>query len=253
MSKPPDAGQTAWVSWIGSERQVANLSERDFVVTNEGREVPGVAWGPWNASAEKVVLLGHGGTVHIKADYIRMAAIGLAGSGIASIAIDGPGHGDRPGATGASAFTAERFASAWNSDGGTDGIVSDWRAALNFIEAEDGARPAGWWGLSMGTMVGIPVVANEPRISAAVLGLMGNWGPNASDLMRLAPQVTCPVHYLLQLDDEVVSPDSVRTLYEAIGSSQKSLHENAGSHAAVPITESLATLQFLSMHLENHA
>ena len=40
-------------------------------------------------------LLGHGGTTHKKADYIMVVAGLLAGKGIASLAIDGPGHGDR--------------------------------------------------------------------------------------------------------------------------------------------------------------
>ncbi len=208
--------------------------------------VPGVLWGPGGGEARRLVLLGHGGTVHKKADYIRLAAMGLAGFGIATMAIDGPGHGQRPGATGASAFTAERFSAAWNSDGGTAGMVSDWIAALDFIEREEGARATGWWGLSMGTMMGVPVIAAEPRIRAAVLGLMGDWGPNADDLLRLAPDVSCPVRFLLQLDDEVVPPESVRRLFEQLGSDEKTLHANAGSHAAVPIPESLASLQFLN-------
>ena len=244
-------GKTEAVSWTGSERQVANLVERDFTITNDGRQVPGVSWMGSRSTPNRLVLLGHGGTVDKKADYIRMVAMGLAGYGIASVAIDGPGHGDRPGATASTAFTPERFASAWESDGGTSGIVSDWSAALDFIEAEHGARSTGWWGLSMGTMMGIPVIANEPRIDAAVLGLMGNWGPNGDDLARLAPKVACPVRYLLQLDDEIVPPESVRSLYEAIGSNQKSLHENPGAHASVPLAESMATVTFLHQQLSS--
>ena len=87
-------------------------------------------------------------------------------------------------------------------------MIADWAAALDFIEAEEGARPTGWWGLSMGTMMGLPVTASDKRIKVALLGLMGNWGPNADDLVRLAPQVNCPVRFLLQWDDEIVPLDA---------------------------------------------
>ncbi len=237
------------MSWNRPEKRVANLLERSFVLDEAGRAVPGVAWSPATGVANRLVLLGHGGTLHKKAEYIRLLAMGLAGYGIASMAIDGPGHGERPAASGSTAFTPEKFTAAWESDGGTEGIVSDWIAALDYLESEDGARPTGWWGLSMGTMMGIPVIAREPRISAAVLGLMGVWGPNAEDLLRLAPEVHCPVRFLLQLDDEVVPGDAVRTLFAAVGANEKTLRENPGSHTGVPMLESLATLAFLNDHV----
>ncbi len=237
------------MTWRGTQRHVANLVERDFVLENQGRAVPGVLWGPAGSAANRLVLLGHGGTVHKKADYVRLVAMGLAGFGIASMAIDGPGHGDRPGATGSTAFTEAKFASAWESDGGTDAMVSDWIAALDFIEAEQGARSVGWWGLSMGTMMGLPVIAQESRLKVAVLGLMGIRGPNGVDLLRLAPEVSCPVRFLLQLDDEVVPKVAVRALFDAIGSEDKALYANPGRHAGVPVAESLATLKFLDERL----
>ena len=85
-------------------------------------------------------------------------------------------------------FTADRdaFAKAWAGEGGTDTVIADWSATLDFLEAEEGARPTGWWGLSMGTMMGLPVTASDDRIRVAVLGLMGTWGPNGEELKALA-------------------------------------------------------------------
>ena len=70
----------------------------------------------------------------------------LAAAGVASMAIDGPGHGDRV----SEPMRPEEFAKAWEDGGGTQAAVEDWQASLDFIEQEFGARPTGWWGLSMG-------------------------------------------------------------------------------------------------------
>ena len=91
------------------------------------------------------------------------------------------------------------------------------------------AGPVGFLGLSQGTRVGLPLLAAEPRIAAAVLGLAD--GPVAS-----APLVTAPVLFYLQADDELVGPDACRALFDAIGSSDKTLVEHPGGHLALPRT-----------------
>ena len=87
--------------------------------------------------------------------------------------------------------------------------------------------PVGFWGISQGTRVGLPLLAAEPRIAAAVLGLAD--GPIAS-----APLVTAPVLFYLQSDDELLSPDACRRLFEALGSVDKTLVENPGGHLDLP-------------------
>lgn len=61
----------------------------------------------------------------------------------------------------------------WHGGGGQDAVLSDWRRMLDFVELEFSARPTSWWGLSMGTMMGLPVSATDNRIKVAQLGLMG--------------------------------------------------------------------------------
>src|SRR4051794_20719903 len=51
--------------------------------------------------------------------------------------------------------------------------------------------PVGFWGISHGARVGLPLLAAEPRIAAAVLGLAD--GPASS-----APLVTAAVLFYLQ-------------------------------------------------------
>lgn len=236
------------MAWNDSKNIGATVLERGFTLENHGRVVPGVYWTPVGQETDRLVLLGHGGTADKKADYIELIAHGLCGLGVAAFAIDGPGHGDRLGADAYQGVPAE-FADRWQSDGGTEAIVSDWRAALDFIEQQDDARATGYLGFSMGTMMGIPVCAADERIAVAVLGLMGVWGPNKEDLAQSAPELTIPVRFLMQWDDEVVPRDQCLELFGAIGSKRKSLHANPGFHSAVPTFEVEAAVHYLAQHL----
>src|SRR3954467_1948442 len=87
--------------------------------------------------------------------------------------------------------------------------------------------PVGFWGLSHGTRVGLPLLAAEPRVSAAVLGLAD--GPVAS-----APLVTAPLLFYLQSDDEQLDPRACRALFDELGSADKTLVENPGGHLDLP-------------------
>jgi len=51
----------------------------------------------------------------------------------------------------------------------------------------------GYWGVSLGGAIGVPLVAAEPRITAAVFGLVGQ-----ETLAEAAAQVSVPVQFLLQ-------------------------------------------------------
>lgn len=100
------------------------------------------------------------------------------------------------------------------------------------------AGPVGLWGLSQGTRVGLPLLAAEPRIAAAVLGLAD--APIAS-----ARLVTAPVLFYVQSEDDMVDPDDCRSLFDALGSTDKTLVENPGGHLDLPrsaVAESAAWL-----------
>lgn len=222
------------------------VTERSFELQGNNGKVPGVYWEPATDAKNALVLLGHGGTRHKKVDYIVGVAQLLAARGIASMAIDGPGHGER---AAADAGAEQDFAKIWNDGGGHTGMLEDWRLALDFIEAEHGGRPTGWWGLSMGTMMGLPVCASEKRIQVAQLGLMGTWGPNGKELRALAPELSIPVRFLVQWDDEIVPRDKCLELFGLIGSEKKTLHGNPGAHAAVPQFEIVGSVDYLAQHL----
>jgi predicted esterase len=89
--------------------------------------------------------------------------------------------------------------------------------------------PVGFWGISQGARVGLPLLAAEPRIIAAVLGLAD--GPITS-----APLVTASVLFYLQADDDLVRPDACRALFDALGSPDKAVVESPGGHLDLPRT-----------------
>lgn len=235
------------MTWTNTATSADSVSERDFRLQVDGHDVPGVYWAPEDQSADRLVLLGHGGTTHKRVEYIVEVAKLLCARGIAAAAIDGPGHGDRR--TEPWPKDPSAFKDAWREGGGTQTVLTDWRATLDFLEAEHGPRPTGWWGLSMGTMMGLPVTANEPRIKVAQLGLMGTWGPNAEELKAMAAGVQCPVRFLVQWDDEIVPRDTCLELFGLLGTSRKTLHANPGLHSAVPSFEIAGSVDYLDRYL----
>jgi dienelactone hydrolase len=242
------------MDWTGDTHRAEGVVERGFAVAVEGRRVPGVLWTPPDAEdARPLVLIGHGATGHKRMGYVVALARELVRAhGFAAVAIDGAGHGDRrpnPGDDDMVVFSD--FLTEWSRDGSTDDAVADWRATMAAVRAlpEVGDGPLGYWGLSMGTIFGVPLVAAEPRIQVAVFGLMGLVGPNRFRMAADAPAVVCPVLFIQQWDDSLIPRDGVFELFDALGSRDKRLHASPGDHAAVPAEEFVFSARFLARHL----
>src|SRR4051812_33729246 len=71
----------------------------------------------------------------------------------------------------------------------------------------------------MGTAIGIPFVANEPRITAAVFGQ--HWPDVLAEKVK---QITIPIEFDMQWDDEHISREEGLALFDAFASKDKSLH-----------------------------
>jgi dienelactone hydrolase len=237
---------------------VAGVRERDFTVDVEGRTVPGVLWLPAAGSGPRpLVLLGHGATRHKRIDYVVALGRRLASDyGFAVAAIDAPGHGDRraPGHDDDLMLFSD-FLAEWSREGTVDDVVAEWQAAIDAVRDLDevGDGPVGYWGLSMGTIYGVPLVAAEPRIQVAVFGLMGLLGPTRDRLAADAPSIACPVLLIQQWDDSLIPRAEVFELFDALGSLDKRLHAHPGEHAAVPVEEIAFSARFLARHLAPHA
>lgn len=240
------------MKWIGEPTIGRGVREQRFDVDCQGRRVPALLWTP-EAGGEgtPVALLGHGGSLHKRADYILATARRLVRHhGVSAVAIDGPAHGDRrPDGGGDPEQVRREFDKAWQRGEVTDETVADWKAALDAVQGLLGEGPVGYFGLSMGTMMGLPLVVAEPRVRAAVLGLMGVWGPNGPRLAEDAPRLACPVRFLVQWDDEIVPRGTALELFDRIGSREKALRAHPGRHVEVPPDEMRAVADFLGARL----
>ena len=241
--------------WHDHDVTAKGVRERRFDIERAGRVIPGMLWTPEDGIGPRpLVLVGHGAAQTKSEQYVTALSRTLVRHhGIAAVAIDGPVHGDRrPDGPADGTVMFLEFGQRWQQDEQlTDDMVADWRATLDTVQAlpEIGAGPVGYWGLSMGTILGLPLVAAEPRIAVAVLGLMGLTGPTKERLARDAASVDCPVLFLVQWDDTLFPRQKVFSLFDAIGTSDKRLHANPGAHSAVPAEEFLATIRFLADHL----
>lgn len=240
------------LDWLGKPVTTKRVTERSFRVGCDGRSVPGLVWTPEEpADTQPLVLIGHGGSQDKRAPHILSLARRLVRHhGIAAAAIDGPIHGDRrPEGIESDEDLRREFRRVWNQVRTTDAMVADWKATLDALQKEVGGGRVGYWGLSMGTAFGLPFVAAEPRVSVAVLGLMGTFGPNAERLRRDAARIRCPVLFLQQWNDELIPREAVSDLFDALGSEDKRLHAHPGAHAAIPPEEFGHTEAFLARHL----
>ena len=222
--------------WISEERTAGGLRERRFDADHGEGPVPGVLWTAADASPRSpVVLIGHGGGGHKMAPGNLALRDAYATYGIATAAIDGPAHGDRGPVTDSA---QPEYAAMWQRPGANDRMIADWKATLDGLLAtgEFADDAIGYHGLSMGTMFGLPYVASEPRIAAAVLGKCGVRGTSidrsgiAGRLAADAPKVVCPVLYHVQWDDERFERESAFGLYGLIGAADKRLQSIPGLH-----------------------
>lgn len=240
------------MKWIDEPVTAMGVTEAKFEIECDRRRVPGIAWTPEAAEAPTpVVLIGHGGSGHKRQPHLLSLARRLVRHhGIAACAIDGPIHGDRaPGDL--DGLDVQERRRRFARPAVTDEMIADWKTTLDALQKLDsiGSGPVGYWGLSMGTLFGLPFVAAEPRVQVAVLGLMGTAARFGERLGRDAAEVRCPVLFLLQWNDELIPRDSSLALFEQLASSDKRLHAHPGAHAAVPPEEFRATQQFLAERL----
>ncbi|MFJ9839709.1 alpha/beta hydrolase [Kitasatospora sp. NPDC101155] len=225
--------------------------------------VPGVLWQPDGSAlgARPLVLLGHGGGKHkLGPGVVERAHRCVTRYGWAAVSLDAPGHGERERTAQDERFATEigellaagRPISAWvarHTAALAERAVPEWRAVLDALDkAGGGLGPVGYWGLSLGSVIGIPLVAAEPRITVAVFGLTGH----ASQL-EAARRVGVPVRFVLQWDDELVPRESALAVYGALGSAERTLHANPGGHLAVPDFELDSSERFLFRKLGTQA
>ena len=245
--------------WIGERdaaaEAAAGVVERRFEASVDGRTVPGILWLPpgSHARSRPIVLIGHGATLHKRVDHIvALAHLLVRSHDFAAVAVDAPGHGDRRRDRMADDIQLfSDFLVEWSRPGSTDDVIAEWQAVLEGVRKLDevGDGPVGYWGLSMGTIFGIPLAAAEPKIQVAVFGLLGLLGPTRDRLEVDSKALACPILFIQQWHDQMVPRPDAFALFDALGSIDKRLHAHPGEHAAVPAEELLFSVDFLARHL----
>jgi dienelactone hydrolase len=249
------------------ERTENGVTERLFDLTVAGERVPAVIWAPENVRGERpLILMGHGGSQHKKIGTIAARARQYAQRlGYATLAIDAPGHGDRISreeAVRLAREVGERVRGAAGTSGPSAQLlktmaervqraIPEWKAALDtalpFDFIENTSR-IGYWGVSMGTAIGVPFVAREPRIKCAVFGLAG-LRAGATALEEAAKAISIPIEFVFQWEDAVAPRESGLALFNAFGSRDKTMHINPGGHVEIPNFEGGSWQAFFTRHL----
>lgn len=199
-----------------AETSSNGVMERDFTLG----EVSGVLWSPASGPDHApLVLMGHGGGLHKKTPgLLSRARHCVTAHGYTVAALDAPGHGDRPRTAedeqaradlrqAMAAGDTERVKSVSVRYGISlaERAVPEWQATLDALQKlpEIGAgAPIGYaGGITLGTAIGIPLTAVEPRITAAIFG--GGFVVHES-LIEAARRVTVPVQFELRRDGGLV-------------------------------------------------
>ena len=223
-----------------SETESDGVVARRFDLVVDPETVPGMHWLPAGATGpHATVCIGHGGFQHKLYGNVPELAIQLVRNlGVGVVALDAPGHGDRLTAEEAEAAAKTR---AEIAKGGSrrrmDGDamkayaarmkmhVAEWKALVDSLCTDErwAAGPFGWWGVSMGTSHGIPVVAGDSRFTCAVFGLNAlRPGDEAGAAQAASPRAT----HIVQLSEGVtleegrsaVRADSPRSTYSSASS-----------------------------------
>ena len=244
------------MQFSSEQRLDDGVLERGFTLG----EIPGILWTPGSAPAPvPLILLGHPGGLHQMYPRLVARARHAAAEGFAAATVELPGSGDRPRSAAAEQARAD-LRRALQAGGPVndeivdrlvlplvDTAVPEWRAALDAVlSLPEIGGPVGYAGGVIA--IGIRLAVVEPRIAAAVL-FAGSFVPRA--MFADARRVTIPLLVLLQWDDEGNDRQAALDLFDAFGSTEKTLHANMGGHTGVPPFEGDDANRFFTRHLRS--
>ncbi|WP_432003462.1 alpha/beta hydrolase [Streptomyces sioyaensis] len=240
------------MQFTSEQRLDDGVLEREFTLG----EIPGTLWTPESAAPAPLILIGHNGGLHRREPRLVARARQSAAYGYAVAAVDAPGHGDRPRCAVDEQARAD-LRRAMQAGEPVDEIfesflgalvgkaVPEWRTALDaLLPLPEIGGPVGYSGW---TALGIRLAVVEPRIAAAGF-FAGGYVPRAQ--REEARQLTLPLLFLLQWDDEGNPRQRALDLFDAFGSKEKTLHANLGGHAGTPWFEVEDGDRFFSRHLK---
>lgn len=235
-----------------SEQRLDNgVLEREFTLD----EIPGTLWTPGSAPAPLILIAHNNGLPKDEPRLVARARYS-ASQGYAVATIDAAGCGGRPRSADDDRARAD-LRRAMQAGEPVDGIfesfigplvenaVPEWRATLDALLSLPGIDgPVGYSGW---TAVGIRLAVTEPRIAAAGF-FAGGYVPLAQ--REEARRITIPLLFLLQWDDEGNPRQRALDLFDAFGSTEKTMHANMGGHVGTPRFELENGSRFYDRHLK---
>ncbi len=233
-----------------------SLIEREFTLG----VVPGIVWTPASATPSApapLILLGHPGGLSTMYPRVVARARSAAGLGFATATVELPGSGERSRIAGVEQARAELRQAIQDGERPGDDVVErlvlplveqavpEWREALDEVLAlpEIGGPVAISGGV---TAIGVRLALVEPRIAAAGL-FAGSYVPRS--IIEEARRVTVPIHVLLQWDDRGNDRQRALDLFDAFGSTEKTLQANMGGHTGIPPHAAEDAGRFFLRHL----
>lgn len=238
--------------FTSEQRLDDGVLEREFTLG----EIPGTLWTPGIAPAPLVLMAHNNGLSKADPRLVARARY-TAARGYAVATIDAAGCGDRSRSAAEEQARAD-LRQAMRAGEPVDEIfesfigpmlekaVPDWQTTLDaLLELPETGGPVGYSG--GWTALGIRLAVVEPRIAAAGF-FAGGFVPRAQ--REEARQVTIPLLFLLQWDDEGNPRQRALDLFDAFGSKEKTLHANLGGHTGTPSFELEDGCRFLDRHLK---
>ncbi len=236
------------------------ILERDFTLG----DVPGIMWTPPSAmpsAPAPLILLGHPGGLSTMYPRLSARARHSAELGFATAAVELPGSGGRPVIAVVDQARAELRQAIHAGERPDDDVID--RLVLPLVEQAVPELRAvvdevlslpqvgGPVGISGGvTAIGVRLALLESRIAAAGL-FAGSFVPRA--IVDEARRVTIPLHVLLQWDDRGNDRQRALDLFDAFGSTEKTLQANMGGHAGIPPHAAEDAGRFFLRHLGDTA
>ncbi|MFD4916471.1 alpha/beta hydrolase [Streptomyces virginiae] len=237
---------------VSEQRLDGGVLAREFTLG----EIPGTLWTPESAAPAPLILMAHNNGLPKSAARLVARARHSAAYGYAVASIDAAGCGDRPRSAADEQARAE-LRRAMRAGEPVDEIfesfigplveqaVPDWLTALDALLAlPEIGGPVGYSGW---TALGIRLAVVEPRIAAAGF-FAGGYVPHAQ--RAEARQIDVPLLFLLQWDDEGNPRQRALDLFDAFGSTEKTLHANPGGHTGTPWFEVEDGNRFFGRHLK---
>jgi dienelactone hydrolase len=238
------------MQFIAEQRLDDGVLEREFILG----ETPGTLWTPGSAPAPLILMAHNNGLPRTQPRLVARARH-CAAHGYAVATIDTPGCGDRHRSAADEQARAD-LRRAMQAGEPVDEIfesfvgplvknaVPEWRTTLDaLLSLPEIGGPVGYSGW---TAVGIRLAVAEPRIAAAGF-FAGGYVPRAQ--REEARQLSIPLLFLLQWDDEGNPRQRALDLFDAFGSKEKTLHANLGGHTGTPWFEVDDGNRFFDRHL----